>query len=154
MLLLRVAAVSGTALLSIGCATPANHVLSPYTLVNGAVLQDVVTIAGDPQGGAPSVTVVSTYDVTQADEVELVSREHGVGPPLGPAIARGLSLGVPIAIGAIGAAAARNQDETFIQETNYSTQGNISYGGDAGDIDAANQAIWECAAGGDCGVSN
>lgn len=136
------------------CATPGNEVLPPYRLANGAQLQDVVTIAGDRKGGAPSLTVVSTYDVTEPGTVVLVSREHGAGQPPGRALVQGLAFGIPVAIGAIASAAIRGADETLIQETNYSTQGNISYGGDAGDIDAANQAIGECSGRDQCTVSN
>lgn len=136
------------------CATPSSHVLPPYTLSNGAQLQDVVTIAGDPGGGAPSLTVLTTYDVSRRDYTVMLSREFAAGQPVGPEIGKGLALGVPIAIGAIGAAAIRGEDKSFVQATSYTTQGNISYGGDAGDIDAANQAIETCSAEGGCTVSN
>ena len=128
--------------------------LPPYTLANGSQLQDVVTVAGDPKGGAPSLTVVTTYDVSRKDYTTMLSREFAAGEPIGPEIAKGLALGVPIAIGAIGAAAVRGEDKSFVQQTSYTTKGNISYNGDAGDIDAANQAIETCAAEGGCSVSN
>lgn len=145
---------AGASLICTACATPSNEVLTPYRLSNGAELQDVVTIAGDRKGGAPSLTVITTYDVTQPNQVVLVSREYGAGQPIGHALAQGLSFGVPIAAGAIAASAVRRSGDTLIQETNYSTQGNVSYGGDAGDIDAAHQAVGTCSGEQGCSVSN
>lgn len=134
------------------CTSPETKVLPAYTLANGAVLQDVVTIGGDPDGGAPSLTVVTTYDLGTPGAATLVAREHAAGKAIGPEIAGALGLGVPIAIGAIGAAVASDGDR--VTSTSYQTSGNVSYGGDAGDIDAVTQNIDTCSGTQSCTPSN
>ncbi len=148
---LPILSVPACALLGAACTTPHTTVLPAYTLENGAVLQDVVTVGGDPDGGAPSLTTVTTYDLSEPGAVAVVSREHAAGAAIGPQVAKGLSLGVPIAVGAIAA----GDDETRITNTSYQTSGNVAYdGGDAGDIDAVTQVIGSCAGGASCDTSN
>ena len=136
------------------CATPGTRVLPAYTLDNGAVLQDVVTIGGDPGGGAPSLTVVTTYDLSVPGTANVVSREHAAGAAIGPQVAKGLSLGLPIAGGAIGAAALADGDDTRVTNASYATSGNTATGGDAGDIDAVTQVIGRCRGAEGCDASN
>lgn len=146
--------VAACATMSAGCATTGTRVLAPYQLANGAQLQDVVTIAGDPGGGAASITAVSTYDVSRPGQAVLVARDHAAERAIGALVAGGFAAGIPIAAGVVGAAAIRGADRKLIQSTSYSTSGNISYGGDAGDIDAANQAIGDCRERDSCTISN
>ena len=142
-------------LLLAACATSETQVLPAYTLENGAMLQDVVTIGGDRQGGAPSLTAVTTYDIGTPGVAKVISREHAAGAAIGPQIAKGLSLGVPIAVGAVGAAAASDGDDTRVTNTSYQTSGNVAYdGGNAGDIDAATQVVGSCQGSDSCNVSN
>ena len=143
------------AALLVACATPGTTVLPAYTLDNGAVLQDVVTIGGDPGGGAPSLTVVTTYDLSVPGTATVVSREHAAGAAIGPQVAKGLSLGLPIAAGAVGAAALADGDDTRVTNTSYATAGNTATdGGDAGDIDAVTQVIGSCDGADGCDASN
>ena len=128
--------------------------LPAYTLENGAVLQDVVSIGGDGSGGAPSLTVVTTYDLSRPGTATVVAREHAAGAAIGPQVAKGLSLGLPIAAGAVGAAALADGDDTRITNASYATAGNSATGGDAGDIDAVTQVIGSCDGADGCDVSN
>ncbi len=138
-----------------GCATSGTRVLPSYTLENGARLQDVVTTAGDPNGAAPTVVAVTTYDITTPGVVAMVARDQATGKALGPAIATAVAGGVALGVPLIAAAAIRDADKTLVQSTSYNTSGNVAYGGgDAGDIDAATQATLDCARAADCDVSN
>ena len=128
--------------------------LPAYTLENGAVLQDVVSIGGDGSGGAPSLTVVTTYDLSRPGTATVVAREHAAGAAIGPQVAKGLSLGLPIAAGAVGAAALADGDDTRITNASYATAGNSATGGDAGDSDAVTQVIGSCDGADGCDVSN
>jgi hypothetical protein len=92
-----------------GCTTSRTHLLPSYVLDNGQRLQDVVTVAGDSTGDAPSLTVVKTYDVSSAGQTVLVSHDTASAPSVGTVIAGGIAGAIPHAAAAVGIAAIHNK---------------------------------------------
>jgi hypothetical protein len=102
-------AVMGVAVAVAGCTTSRTHLLPSYVLDNGQRLQDVVTVAGDSTGDAPSLTVVKTYDVSSAGQTVLVSHDTASAPSVGTVIAGGVAGAIPHAAAAVGIAAIHNK---------------------------------------------
>lgn len=130
------------------CAQSATTVLPTYTLANGQVLQDVVTTAADPSGGAPVMTALTTYDVTVQGQTAMIGRESASS--LGPGLILAGAFGSAAVIAAVDA--LDDNGGSLVQNSTYATIGNTATGGgDAGDIDAVT-AAWDCRE--DCSVSN
>jgi hypothetical protein len=137
------------------CAETATTALPAYTLANGRTVQDVVTVATDGSGGAPVLTTLTTYDVSDPGETIVVARESASAPGLGLALASGFGGAAVKAAAILGAAAILDEDgegDTVVNSS-YATSGNTATdGGDAGDIDAVTAAVGDC--GSDCSASN
>ncbi|WP_161991414.1 MULTISPECIES: collagen-like protein [Rhizobium/Agrobacterium group] len=100
---IRLAATLAVAANLSSCATSETKVLEPYKLANGAQYQDVVTIAANGKGTAPTVTQVKTFALEKSGRSVLVTDAAGYDPSavstVGAAVAGGLASSVPIAIG-------------------------------------------------------
>ena len=117
------------------CAQSGSTIGDPYQLANGRVMQDVVTVAADPSGGAPVVTAVTTYDVSETGRTTVIGRNSGSGPGL----AQSITGAAVTAAGIVGAAAVAAEASGCRSTVNasYNPRGNVATGGgDAGDIDA------------------
>lgn len=140
----RAAPVAAAVLLG-ACASTETRVLPPYELANGRMLQDVVTVAADPAGGAPVITSLTTYDVNATDRTVVVARESSSAPGAGLMLAAGLGSAAATSAAILGAAAILDDDDDGrdgdIVNASYSTSGNTATNGDAGDIDAVSGVL-------------
>lgn len=137
------------------CAETGTTTLPTYRLANGRVLQDVATVATDEAGGAPVLTVITTYDVSDPGKTVVIARESASAPGVGLALASGLG-GAAVTSAAILGAAVILDDHNGggdVVNASYATSGNTATGGgDAGDIDAITASVEQC--GSDCSASN
>ena len=123
-----------------GCAETATRVLPPYQLANGRVLQDVVTVAADPSGGAPVVTSLTTFDVSRGGATRVVSQASASAPGTGLMVAKGLGSGASTLTAVLVADAIDDEGDTV--NASYATSGNSATdGGNAGDIDAVTGSV-------------
>jgi hypothetical protein len=123
------------------CAQSNTQVLPPYQLANGQVLQDVVSVAADPSGGAPVITALTTYDVDAGGRTQVVTHAQSSAPGTGQALASGagrVAAGVTAAV--VTAAVIEEIDDDggggTVGNSTFNTSGNTATRGDAGDIDA------------------
>ncbi|MCZ4260607.1 hypothetical protein O4G76_07100 [Limimaricola sp. G21655-S1] len=138
-----------------GCAETITTTLPAYQLANGRVLQDVVTVAADRSGGAPVLTAMTTYDVSDLGRTVVIARETASSPGIGTAMASGLGGAALTSAAILGSAAILEDGDggDTVVNASYATAGNTARGGgDAGDIDALTAAIGDC--GSDCSASN
>lgn len=137
------------------CAETATTPLPAYRLANGRILQDVVTVAADPSGGAPVLTALTTYDVSDPGATVVIARESASAPGVGSAMASGLGGAALTSAAILGSAVildGGNGGDTVVNAS-YATAGNTATGGgDAGDIDALTTAVGDCGSG--CRASN
>ena len=127
----------GSLVATVGCAQSQTTVLPSYQLDNGRRLQDVVSVAADPSGGAPSVTALTTYDIS-GHTTHVVARNAGSSPGVGVAVASGLGAAAGGALAGVATAAILHEldDNGTTVNASYATAGNTATNGDAGDIDA------------------
>lgn len=119
------------------CAESGTKVMPPYQLANGQVLQDVVTVAADPTGGAPVVTAASTYDVSHPGRTRMIARDSASAPGTGQILAGSMGRAVATTATAVVLADALDGPGDTNVNASYATSGNTAEGGgDAGDIDA------------------
>lgn len=117
------------------CAASNTQVLPAYQLANGQVLQDVVTIAADPSGGAPVITSVATYDLNSRAGARAVASASASGPGVGQTLA-GAGGRIVGGVATIAAAEALSDGGGNTVNSVIQTAGNTATNGDAGDIDA------------------
>jgi hypothetical protein len=125
------------------CAAPGTQVLPPYQLANGQTMQDVVTVAADPSGGAPVITALTTYDVGRRGTTRVIARESASAPGPGQLIAAGAGQAVIAGATVLAVDAITDGDGTEVTggsgttvNATFNTSGNSATdGGDAGDID-------------------
>ncbi|WP_147115148.1 hypothetical protein [Tateyamaria sp. syn59] len=137
------------------CAETGTTALPAYQLANGRVLQDVVTVAGNQSGGAPVLTALTTYDVSEPGRTVVIARESASTPGVGTAMASGLGAAALTSAAILGSAVILNGENSgdTVVNASYATAGNTaSDGGDAGDIDALTAAVGDCGSG--CSASN
>lgn len=142
-------------LLATACAETATTALPAYQLANGRLLQDVVTVAADPSGGAPVLTALTTYDVSDPGQTVVIARESASSPGVGSAMASGLGGAALTSAAILGSAVILDDGSSgdTVVNASYATAGNTATGGgDAGDIDALTTAVGVC--GSDCSASN
>ncbi|EKE43274.1 hypothetical protein OCGS_2611 [Oceaniovalibus guishaninsula JLT2003] len=133
------AGLASAAMLLGACAETGTTVLPPYQLANGRMLQDVVSVASDPSGGAPVITSLTTFDVGASEGVRVIARDTASSPGVGQSLAKGLgSAAISTAAIVVAAEVANNNDDRGTTvNASYATSGNTATGGgDAGDIDA------------------
>lgn len=136
----RFGALVAPALLA-ACAESGSRVLPPYQLANGQVLQDVVSVASDASGGAPVITALTTYDVNARGRTRVIARAQASAPGTGQIIAATAGRAVTTTAATVATAAILDEFDddggggTVVNAT-YSTSGNTTTNGDAGDIDA------------------
>lgn len=138
-----------------GCAETKTTALPAYQLANGRVLQDVVTVAADGAGGAPVLTALTTYDVSDPGQTVVIARESASAPGVGTAMASGLGGAALTSAAILGSAVILDEGSggDTVVNASYATAGNTAMGGgDAGDIDALTAAVGEC--GSNCSASN
>ncbi|PHP28655.1 hypothetical protein [Limimaricola cinnabarinus] len=138
-----------------GCAEMRTTALPAYQLANGRVLQDVVTVAADGSGGAPVLTALTTYDVSDPGQTVVIARESASSPGVGTAMASGLGGAALTSAAILGSAVILDEGNggDTVVNASYATAGNTATGGgDAGDVDALTAAVGEC--GSDCRANN
>lgn len=138
------------------CAETRTTALPAYQLANGRVLQDVVTVAADQSGGAPVLTALTTYDVSDPGRTIVIARESASAPGAGLGMASGFGSAAITSAAILGSAAILDEtggDRETVVNASYATSGNTATGGgDAGDVDAITAAVDDC--GSDCSASN
>ena len=145
---------AGLLTLSASCAETTTTALPAYQLANGRIVQDVVTVAADGSGGAPVITALTTYDVSEPGTTLVIARESASAPGVGLLLASTGAAAVTSAAVLGTALLLDEEDESAtVVNASYATSGNSATGGgDAGDIDSVTAAFGEC--GTDCSVSN
>lgn len=118
-----------------GCTKSSSTPGSPYELANGRVMQDVVTVAADPSGGAPVVTSVTTYDVSERGRTTVIGSASGSGPGLAQAVVGAAVSSVGL-VGAAAIAANANGCRSTVNASYVTNNNSAAGGGDVGDVDA------------------
>lgn len=126
-----------TTLLLTGCASPQTTVLKPYTLSNGAVYQDVISVATNGKGTSPTITHLKTFDVGKKGDAKLVaqaaSSERSTSQTVSEAAITGLARSLPISI------AVRNQKNASSPQVNVSNTNSANSQGSTNNNSANNE---------------
>ncbi|MEP7452692.1 hypothetical protein [Phyllobacterium sp. SB3] len=145
-------AMLSMSLLLAGCASPQTTVLKPYTLSNGAVYQDVISVATNGKGTAPTITHLKTFDIGKKGDAKLVaqaaSSERSMTQTVSEAAVTGLARSLPISI------AVRNQRNASSPQVNVSNTNSANSQGSTNNNSANNEGNTNNSSANNDGITN